>query len=126
MAPKKKHTAHRTYTSLFCPEPFYSEIFESLDKYVEHILSEKHTVLERHSSMDNARASFVQKMKISSRSHNVITSESVEILDIPRLEADNPTMQRVSKHGWALQKLANFMFSYEQKFLLHNIFMEGE
>ena len=123
---KKKRADRRTCASLFCSEPFCSEIFDTMEEYEAHIISGRHTIPERQSSMDNARASFVQKMKISAQSHTLITSESVNILDISMAEAQIPTMQRVSERGWALPKRSNFRYSHKQKLLLYNIFMEGE
>ena len=91
------------------------------------MLSESHTVSELRSSMDQVKASFVKKMKVSSTSRQ-ITSTRVSVTDFPLSTAVKrvPLFAKVTCQGWAIPRVKTFRYSYEQKKFLYDIFMEGE
>ena len=105
-----------------------TEIFDSQKELERHILSEKHTTSAHTTSMDTIRASYVEKIKLSSQLHSSCSISNVILaeFDVSAGIKQAPLMARIVEQGWALPQRVNFRYTYEQKFLLYTIFMEGE
>ena len=125
---KKKRRDHEICNLLFCPEPSCSETFESKNELDEHLLSEQHVVTIRRSSMDIARSSFIRKMKVSSQLHTEHVHLGIDVSETKLADAieETPLLRRISEQGWALPRRKTFRYSYEQKKILYDIFMDGE
>ena len=123
---KKKKIGVRK--AIFCQHSSCSDIFDSISDYEQHMLSGRHTITEKRSSMDEARASFVEKMKLLSQTHSVSSTNGVKQTDITLSEAKAkvPLMVRITERGWGLPRRLKFRYSYKQKLLLYNVFMDGE
>ena len=125
---QKKRLDHQLCTLIFCENPLCTDVFETLAEYERHLLSEKHTITNQDSTMDKVRASYVTKMKVASQKHSYSTSTESEIATVTLSESLStcPLMKEIAEQGWALPHRSNFKYSYEQKVLLYDIFMEGE
>ena len=125
---KKRRIDHQLCRLVFCENPLCSDVFESLQAYEEHMLSEKHTIENQTSSMDKVRATYVAQMKVSSQLHSVLASTECNLADVMLSESliACPMMKRISGQGWGLPHRVSFRYTYEQKIILYNIFMEGE
>ena len=77
--------------------------------------------------MDQVRGMYAHKLKITSQLH-IPTTQKETIADITFDKAciDFPLMDFFKTKGWALPKKSNFRYSYEQKKLLYDYFIEGE
>ena len=125
----KKRMDHTVCKLIFCQEPLCSKTFSSNIDYEAHLMTEEHDIPENTTSMDSARASFVKKMKATSQLHSVVRTCTVETSpELSLTEAINavPLMKHISEQGWALPKRSNFRYSFKQKSLLYNIFMDGQ
>lgn len=79
--------------------------------------------------MDQIRDSYVEKIKISSHSHSTLPTSSESVVDNLTLGHANETnslMKRITVRGWALPQRSTFRYTYEQKGVLYDMFMEGE
>ena len=105
-----------------------TEIFDSQKELERHILSEKHTTSAHTTSMNTIRASYVEKIKLSSQLHSSCSISNVILaeFDVSAGIKQAPLMARIVEQGWALPQRVNFRYTYEQTFLLYTIFMEGE
>jgi hypothetical protein len=114
---------------IFCQTALCTDIFETVEEYEQHLLSENHSIEKCTSQMDQIKGSYVEKLKFSSYSHSTLPtlSESVvENMTVGDVISVNRLMERITSRGWALPQRSNFRYSYEQKLLLYNLFMDGE
>ena len=125
---KKKREDNQTCTLIFCENSSCIDVFESREAYEEHLLSEKHTFTHHDSSMDQVKASYVERIKSSSnlRSSLAPTTASRSVIDFNEAVKETPLLLEISKQGWALPQRQFFRFEYETKLELYNIFMDGE
>ena len=125
---QKRRLDHQLCTLIFCENPLCTDVFETLTEYENHLLSEKHTITNQDSTLDKVRTSYVTKMKVASQKHSSSTSTESEIatITLPESLVTCPLMKEISEQGWALPHRSNFVYSYEQKVLLYDIFIEGE
>ena len=115
------------FSQLFCGEPGCSSIFENSSQLEMHCLSGEHSFVSKVSNMDQVRGMYAHKLKITSQLH-IPTTQKETIADITFDKAciDFPLMDFFKTKGWALPKKSNFRYSYEQKKLLYDYFIEGE
>ena len=121
-ATKKSNTA-----LFFCPEPSCTEYFHCEKEYEKHILGESHTSVSLNSSLDNVKASFVKKMKVSSTSHQVAATKlNISDMSLSAAVKSVPLFAEVTTQGWAIPTVSTFRYSYPQKKFLYDIFMDGQ
>lgn len=67
-------------------------------------------------------------MKMLSQNHTPVTDKDNSVSDISLTEAAKlvPLIQVFEKEGWALPVRSTFRYTYKQKKLLYDFFMEGE
>ena len=115
-------------TAMFCPEPGCTASFPDELQYEKHILEGKHKVASESSSMDSAKKIFADHMKIASKETFPRIGQNIKIADdsIENISTKYPLMKLFTKEGWSLPTRKMFRYSYKQKKLLYDYFMEGE
>ena len=116
---------HEICKLLFSPEPACKEVFEKREDYDAHLLSEDHVIPQKRSSLDVARSKFVMNMKAFSthrtRSLGTVAYET----SLQDAISNHPLMNSISQQGWALPQRHTFRYTYEQKKVLYDIFVDG-
>ena len=130
--PKQKSTmrdGREINNLLFCPEVGCSEVFEDVRAYDEYTMEGRHTTDAPESTMmDKIRRSFVSRIKLSSQIHMPLTRGDNLEAEVDLQTACNlySTMQVFQHMGWALPVRSTFRYSYKQKKILYEYFMQGE
>ena len=78
---KRKRKDHTTCSVIFCQNVLCSNVFETMSEYEQHLLSENHTIEKQETAMDIVRASYVEKIKVSSHLHSTLPSSSESLVD---------------------------------------------
>ena len=126
---KRKRNDHSTCNVIFFQNVLCSDVFETMSEYEEHLLSENHTTEKQETAMDIVRASYVEKIKVSSCLHSTLPSSSESMVDEVSLHEallDTPLVEEISSRGWALPQRTKFTYSLALKLLLFDIFVDGE
>lgn len=121
---KKKGKTHL----IFCSNVLCTDTFESQVDLDNHLLSEKHTISLHKGSWDYVRSSYIEKIKVSSQFHTTCSSSEATLatVDITDATSQVALMENFTIQGWALPQRSNFKYSYLQKKLLYDMFMDGE
>ena len=126
---KRKRDDHLTCSMIFCQNPLCSDLFETVQEYEEHLLSENHTIEKQETAWDSVRASYVEKIKVSSHLHSTlssITESSIAEITLNEALVETPLMEHISARGWALPQRSKFEYTLELKLFLFDIFTTGE
>ena len=90
------------------------------------MMAEDHQLTEKRTDMDMVKGMFVEKMKSLSEVKSSDPSSSVETIDVNSSNKIKIMESKISTPGWAIPVRRNFRFSYTQKQILYNLFMDGE
>ena len=113
---------------LFCQEEGCTAVFTSKIEYEQHNLEGCHiySVPEKE-VMDRVKRNYASKMKLSSQLHAPLyTSSNESEYDLDSACQISSAMSIFKETGWALPVRSNCRYTYKQKKVLYNIFIEGE
>ena len=125
---RKVRSGRELSNSFFCTEYGCNEIFDDQSTLDNHLLAGNHTLIQVTSSMDKVKQAYVTRMQNSSQSHFPESHYGYKTAAIDvNIACDlYPSLLSICSIGWALPVRSVFRFSFTQKKILHNIFIDGE
>ena len=120
-AKKAKQHNHQLCSLFYCMESGCTSSFERRENLETHVLFGKHTTVQAVTRMDAVKGMFVTKVKALSKVRS--TASAVVHRE---LSSASKYMKILQTEGWALPVRSNFRFSFEQKTILYDCFINGE